>query len=84
MASGKPQMKITRESQKYEAILCLTKPCELSDICNIWKHVCRKSIPMSDKFNVVDPDVNLSKIPNDMIENVSSGNAPNATTYFVD
>ncbi|GJX18451.1 two-component response regulator ORR21-like protein isoform X2 [Tanacetum coccineum] len=34
-----------------------------------------KSIAMSDKLDMVDPDVNLSEIPNDMIDNVSSGNA---------
>nr|GEX17133.1 hypothetical protein [Tanacetum cinerariifolium] len=38
MASGETRMKIAREAQKYETILWLTKSCELSDICNIWKH----------------------------------------------
>ncbi|KAI3733915.1 hypothetical protein L6452_13373 [Arctium lappa] len=37
-------MKFVTEALKNEAILCLVKPCDLSDICNIWNHVCRKRI----------------------------------------
>ncbi|KAI3733914.1 hypothetical protein L6452_13372 [Arctium lappa] len=37
-------MRFVTEALKNEAILCLVKPCDLSDICNIWTHVCRKRI----------------------------------------
>ncbi|CAI9296808.1 unnamed protein product [Lactuca saligna] len=44
MASHNTHMRLLKEIVENEAVLYLPKPCGHKEICNIWKHVCRKII----------------------------------------
>ncbi|KAL7589727.1 hypothetical protein Lser_V15G37149 [Lactuca serriola] len=44
MASDYIRMQLLKETLANEVVMCLPKPCSHRDICNIWKHVCRKRI----------------------------------------
>ncbi|XP_023762748.1 uncharacterized protein LOC111911196 [Lactuca sativa] len=44
MASHNTHMRLLKEIVENEAVLYLPKPCGDKEICNIWKHVCRKII----------------------------------------
>ncbi|CAH1431355.1 unnamed protein product [Lactuca virosa] len=44
MASDYIRMQLLKETLENEVVMCLPKPCSHMDICNIWKHVCRKRI----------------------------------------
>ncbi|KAL4574483.1 hypothetical protein LXL04_021315 [Taraxacum kok-saghyz] len=44
MTSNNIDMRLFKEILQNEAVVCLPKPCNPRDICNIWQHVCRKGI----------------------------------------
>ena len=54
-------MRFVTEALKNEAILCIVKPCDLSDICNIWNHVCRKRMA-SEKHDSTRKSLQTSNI----------------------